>query len=77
MFWAAGIRRAAFDSETVSILSSVLERAIAALPRRQRTEERKTRLASSILGAAARGERDPIRLYAAALATGPWEPPRL
>ena len=27
-----------------------------------------------ILGAAARGERDPIRLYAVALSNGPWEP---
>ena len=34
----------------------------------------KDALASSILGAAARGERDPIRLYATALVVGPWEP---
>jgi hypothetical protein len=74
MFWAAAIRRAAYDPETVSMLGSVLERAVAALPREQRTDERKARLASSILGAAARGERDPIRLYAAALVVGPWEP---
>jgi hypothetical protein len=56
------------------MLSIVLERAVAALPREQRTAEAKERLASSILGAAARGERDPIRLYAAALTIGPWEP---
>ena len=74
MFWAAAIRRAAYDPETISMLGSVLERAVAALPREQRTDERKARLASSILGAAARGERDPIRLYAAALVVGPWEP---
>jgi hypothetical protein len=74
MFWAADIRRAAYNPETISMLSTVLERAIAALPHQQRTEERKARLASSILGAAARGERDPIRLYATALVVGPWEP---
>ena len=56
------------------MLSSVLERAIAALPREQRTEDGKTRLASGILAAAARGERDPIQLYAAALVAGAWEP---
>ena len=74
MFWAADIRRAAYNPETISMLSTVLERAIAALPHQQRTEERKARLASSILRAAARGERDPIRLYATALVVGPWEP---
>ena len=74
MFWAADVRRAAYNPETISMLSTVLERAIAALPHQQRTEERKARLASSILGAAARGERDPIRLYATALVVGPSEP---
>ena len=44
MFWAADIRRAAYDPETISMLSTVLERAIAALPHQQRTEERKARL---------------------------------
>ena len=74
MFWAAAIKQAAYDQETISMLSSVLERAVAALPLKQRTDERKARLASGILGAAARGERDPIRLYAIALGVGPWEP---
>ena len=74
MFWAATMKRAAYDPETISMLSSVLERAIAALPREQRTEDGKTRLASSFLAAAARGERDPIQLYAAALVAGAWEP---
>ena len=68
MFWAADIRCAAYVPETISMLSTVLERAIASLPHQDRTEDRKARLASSILGAAARGERDPIRLYATALA---------
>ena len=59
MLWAAGIGRAAYDPETISMLTTVLERALAALPRQDRTEERKTRLASSILGAAARGGARP------------------
>jgi hypothetical protein len=54
MVWAATMRRAAYDPETISMLSSVLERAIAALPHQQRTEDGKARLASSILAAAAR-----------------------
>ena len=74
MLWAAGIGRAAYDPETISMLTTVLERAVAALPYQDRTEERTTRLASSILSAAARGERDPLLLYAAALVGGPWEP---
>jgi hypothetical protein len=74
MFWEADLRRRAYDPETLSMLSTVLERVVAALPHGDRTDERKARLASSILGAAARGERDPIRLYAMALGSGPWEP---
>jgi hypothetical protein len=74
MVWAAGIRQAAYDPETVSMLSNVLERAVAALPHAQRTQECKSRLASSILSAAARGERDPLKLYAMALGAGAWEP---
>ena len=74
MFWEANFRRAAYDPETISMLSTVLERVVAALPDEDPTDERKTRFASSILGAAARGERDPIRLYAMALGSGPWEP---
>ena len=68
------IKQAAYDQETISMLSTVLERAVAGLPREQRTDERKARLASGILAAAARGERDPIQLYALALGVGPWEP---
>jgi hypothetical protein len=74
MVSAAAIRQAAYDPETVSMLGNVLERAVAALPHPQRTDECKDRLASSILAAAGRGERDPIKLYAMALGAGPWEP---
>ena len=70
---AVAIRQAAYDPETVSMLGSVLERAVAALPHPQRTDECKDRLASSILAAAGRGERDPIKLYAMALGAGAWE----
>ena len=64
--------KAAFDPETVSLLGAVLEQAIAALPPDDRSQERKTLLASKILSAASAGERDPVRLQAAALAVGPY-----
>jgi hypothetical protein len=63
----------AFDSETVSLLGAVLEQAIGALPPDRRSQEQKTLLASKILSAASAGERDPVRLQAAALAVGPYE----
>jgi hypothetical protein len=59
---------AVFDPETVSLLSAVLDQAIAALPPGGRSQERKTLLASKLLSAASTGERDPVRLRAAALA---------
>jgi len=42
-------KMAAFDPETVSLLGSVLEQAIAALPPDGRSQERKTLLASKLL----------------------------
>ena len=60
MFLAAAMRRAAYDPETVSMLSSVLERAIAALPQRQRSDECKATLASNILAAAAGASETPF-----------------
>jgi hypothetical protein len=66
------LTKSAFDPETVSLLGAVLKQAIAALPADSRSQERKTLLASKILSAAASGERDPIRLRAAALARGPY-----
>jgi hypothetical protein len=65
------LTQSTFDPETVSLLTEVLDRAAAAIPHEQQTNEFKTRLASNILGAAAAGERDPIRLYAAAFAVEP------
>jgi hypothetical protein len=58
---------AAFDPETVSLLRAVLDQAIATLPLEGRSQEYKTLLASKLLRAASAGERDPIRLQAAAL----------
>ena len=66
------LTKAAFDPETVSLLGAVLEQAIAALPPDNRSQERKTLLVSKILSAASAGERDPVRLQAAALAVGPY-----
>jgi hypothetical protein len=65
-------KTAAYDPETVSLLSAVLDQAIAALPPGGRSQERKTLLASKLLSAASTGERDPVRLRAAALAIGPY-----
>src|SRR3954451_10971903 len=61
---------AAYDPETVATLTAVLDQAFLALPPNQRLQERKTVLASKILSAASTGERDPVRLKAAALAMG-------
>jgi hypothetical protein len=61
---------ATFDPETVSLLGAVLDQAIAALPPDDRTQERKTLLASKLLSAASTGGRDPVRLREAAL--GPY-----
>jgi hypothetical protein len=66
------LNHAVFDPETVSLLSAVLEDAAAALPPNLRSQERKSILASKLLSAASAGERDPIRLRAAALALGPY-----
>jgi hypothetical protein len=67
------LTKIAFDPETVSLLGAVLEQAIGALPPDRRSQEQKTLLASKILSAASAGERDPVRLQAAALAVGPYE----
>jgi hypothetical protein len=56
-----------FDPDTLRVLQSVFEDAVAALPCDQRTHERKTLLASRIFYLASSGETDPIRLRTAAL----------
>ena len=50
---------AAFDPETVSLLGAVLDQAIALLPSDDRSQERKTLLASKLLSAASTGKETP------------------
>jgi len=56
-----------FDPETVDFLRNVLDEAWSALPVSKRAATTKSALAERILRRAATGERDPIRLKAAAL----------
>jgi hypothetical protein len=63
-----GTRAATFDPETISLLKSVLAEAERKLPAQRRSSEVRVKLASGILKAAAKGERDPVRLRAAGLA---------
>jgi len=64
------LTRTAFDPETISLLGAALDQAFKTLPPDDQSQERKTLLASKILRAASSGERDPVRLRAAALVTG-------
>jgi hypothetical protein len=60
---------AVFQPELISLMNSVLDEAVAALPEAKRTSTIKADMASVILARAAKGERDPIALKAAALST--------
>jgi hypothetical protein len=60
---------AVFQPELMSLMKSVLDEAAAALPEAKRTSTIKADMASIILARAAKGERDPIALKAAALST--------
>jgi hypothetical protein len=57
-----------FDPDTVALLRTILDHAWADLPSAQRAVTSRSILAERILRAAARGERDPDRLRAHALA---------
>jgi hypothetical protein len=57
-----------FDSETTAVLAAAYERAISGLRARGQPEVMREIVAKRIIALAARGERDPERLYAAALA---------
>jgi hypothetical protein len=59
-----------FDAETLALLRAALDGAWASLPPSQRAVTSQSILAERILRAAARGERDPERLYALALGDG-------
>lgn len=51
-----------FDSETVALLRTALERAWTSLPLSEQARTNRSELAERILKAAARGERDPEQL---------------
>jgi hypothetical protein len=58
---------AVFQPELIRLMKSVLEEATAMLPEAKRTSTIKADMASVILARAAKGERDPTALKAAAL----------
>jgi hypothetical protein len=58
---------AMFQPDEIKLMRSALDEAATILPRDKRTSAMKVKLASRILAAAAKGERDPIRLRTAAL----------
>jgi hypothetical protein len=60
---------AVFQPELITLMRSVLEEATAMLPEAKRTSTIQADMASVILARAAKGERDPIVLKAAALST--------
>jgi hypothetical protein len=58
---------AVFQPDEIILLKSALDEAATILPQAKRTSAMKVKLASRILAAAAKGERDPIQLRIAAL----------
>ena len=58
---------AVFQPDEIILLKSALDEATTILPQAKRTSAMKVKLASRILAAAAKGERDPIQLRIAAL----------
>ena len=59
--------RTGFKPDEIKLMRSVLDEASIILPKAERTSAMKAKLASRILAAAAKGERDPNRLRIAAL----------
>ncbi len=59
--------RTGFKPDEIKLMRSVLDEAAIILPKVERTSAKKAKLASRILAAAAKGERDPNRLRIAAL----------
>jgi hypothetical protein len=66
-FGGSPMTGAVFQPELIELMRSVLDEAAAALPEAKRTSFTKADMASIILARAAKGERDPIVLKAAAL----------
>ena len=58
---------AVFQPELIELMKAVLDPATAMLPEAKRTSSMKAEIASQILACAAKGERDPIAMKAAAL----------
>ena len=56
-----------FQPGDIKLMRSVLDKAAIILPEAERTSAMKAKLASRILAAAAKGERDPVQLRIAAL----------
>lgn len=56
-----------FQPEEIKLMRSALDEAAIILPKAERTSAMKVKLASRILAAAAKGERDPNKLRIAAL----------
>jgi hypothetical protein len=56
-----------FDPNTIVLLKKVLAEAEQTLPNQRRSSEARVKFATGILEAAAKGERDPLRLRAAGL----------
>jgi hypothetical protein len=59
--------RSYLDPETLALLKRVYDDALSTLPVSQQTSERRSQIATRILGLAAAGERDSVRLRRAAL----------
>jgi hypothetical protein len=59
--------RTGFKPDEIELMRSVLDEAAIILPKADRTSAMKAKLATRILAAAAKGERDPNRLRIAAL----------
>jgi hypothetical protein len=58
--------RTGFEPDEIKLMRSALDEAAIILPKAERTSAIKAKLASRILAAAAKGERDPNRLRIAA-----------
>jgi len=65
----ATMRGAVFQPELIELMRTILEEVTATLPEAKRTSATKADMASAILACAAKGERNPIALKTAAMAT--------
>jgi hypothetical protein len=61
---------AAFEPEVITLMKSALDGAATLLPQNRRTASTRVKMASRILAAVAKGERNPAQLIIAALLEG-------